>query len=86
MGLDKEAVLLIAPLVVIGMGLYGLVKGELTYGPDNGDPEDDRVLVGGSARFVSAVLVAAGIALFFSTTVGICMVIVAVLLPWLLAK
>jgi hypothetical protein len=86
MGLDKGTASLIGALAVTGVGLYSLLKGELTYGPENGSSEDDRLLVGGKARIVSVVLIAAGIALFFSTTVGLCLLIAAVLLPWLLGE
>ena len=54
MGLDKETALLLAALAFMGFGLYGLLKGELSYGPENGP---DRLLVGGKARLISAVLI-----------------------------
>lgn len=68
------------------IGLYGLIKGRVVFGPDSGRNEDDRYIDGWRARLVSLILLAAGGFFVFSRTVGLCLLVIAILLPWLLGK
>ena len=74
------------PAALVCLGLYGLVRGEVRTGPEDGSPVEQVTLQGWRARTVSVVVLAAGVSLPISTTVGICLVVAAVLLAWLLSR
>ena len=83
MGIDLETGRVVCALAFVGFGLYGLFKGELGYGPENGP---DHLLIGNKARLVSSLLVAAGVALLFSALVGLSLFAAVFILSWLLRE
>ncbi len=80
----RERMALIGGILVSLFGLYSLAVGKIRYGPGEGSDSDDRELTGLRARIVAAVVVIAGVSLFFSPTVGFLLVILAISLPWLI--
>jgi hypothetical protein len=74
MTLDDNPLLYLFAVISIGYGIRGFIRGEITYGIEGSDPEDDRTLTGGRAKLVSVLLAASGTVMLLSTTVGLCMV------------
>ncbi len=86
MNANNESTTLLFALLIFAFGGYGLLKGSLTFGPENGDSSDDRDLSGTRARLVSLSIIAAGVALFFSLTAGLCMILVSIAAAWTLSR
>jgi hypothetical protein len=86
MDMDRESAGLLFAAVAILFGCYGLFKGKITYGPEGGDDSDDRELTGSKATLVSCALIFAGVVTLFSTTYGLCLLVLAVLLPWVIDR
>jgi hypothetical protein len=72
--------------VAILFGGYGLFKGRITYGPEGGSDADDRELTGSRATIVSCTLICAGVVAIFDATYGGCLLVLAILLPWVIDR
>lgn len=84
MDAGREFAIYLFAAIAIGFGIHGFIKGEITYGPEGGSDEDDRTLSGGKAKLVSVLFAASGGVLLIDATVGMCMLVGVVLLPWLI--
>ena len=91
MDIDRDTVALIFGVLSLGVGIHGLLFGRLGFrsgeaGSVGGSSGVDFELVGLSARIVALIFVVAGMALFFSPTLGFAMLLLAMLLPWLVSR
>jgi hypothetical protein len=84
MEISRDFAALLVAVVSIGIGAYGIVKGEIAFGGEGSD--SDRLLMGSRARIVSAGLVIAGLALLTGSSWGYLLLLAALLLPRLLGR
>ncbi len=84
MELSRESAMYLFAAVSVCLGVYSLVRGEITFGAEGGDSDDDRILTGNKAKLIGVLLVASGATLVFNATLGFMMLLGTFILPWLI--
>ena len=86
MNIDRDTAAILFAFAAFVFGGYSLVKGSIAFQFGEADNGDDRSVSGSKARFISVIIIAAGVALLVNATVGFCMLVAALLISSLLAR
>ena len=86
MDVSRDSVALLFAVAALVIGGYGLFKGSLTFLVGESGPSNGIEITGNRAKIVSLVFICAGVALPFSRTAGLLLVLAAIALAWLFSR